>query len=234
MIKNLPEPFYPMIKNLVIITSVINTSKNPLSYTNNRSVYTYNERLHDTQKTIESVKKYIPDCKVFLIECSNLEMEHEVNLKTSVDYYENLVVSDNIVRQTSSISKSMGEGVMTIEALKYISLKNIEYENLFKISGRYWLNENFNYSDYNNDMICIHRIQENYDNVFTCFYKLPKNIVSKWYLHLLNSFNEFRNCVGYELIFGAFINNLKDVDKKEIKKVGINGYVSVAREFIDM
>lgn len=219
--------------NLVLITSVINTSKNPLSYINTRSVYSYSERLIDTKLTIESVKKYIPNTKIFLIECSHLKREDEEELKTLVDVYLNLCNNEKLVAQTSSPSKSMGEGVMTIEAIKYIIENNIQYETLFKISGRYWLNDKFNYSLYDNDIICIHRIQNNYNNVFTCFYKLPRNIAEKWYNFLLNSFSDFENCVGYELIFGKFINNL--IDKKvEISKVGINGYVSVAREFIDM
>ena len=45
------------MKNLVIITSVLNISNNPLSYTPTRSVYSYEERLEQTFKTIDSLSK---------------------------------------------------------------------------------------------------------------------------------------------------------------------------------
>ena len=221
--------------NLILITSVIKVSAKPLSYIGFRSVHNYEDRYNDTKKTIESIKKYIPNGKIFLIECSELEKDKEEYLRSNVDYFLNLYDQKKCIEMTTSLSKSMGEGIMTIKAIKYIKENNINYNNLFKISGRYWINDKFNYELYNNDQICIHRIQNNFDNVFTCFYKLPKIIVEEWYKYLLKpaTTNDFENCIGYELIFGKFINNLI-IDKIELHKIGINGYVSVCKEFIDM
>jgi hypothetical protein len=219
--------------NLVLITSVINTSKKPLSYTTTRSAHSYADRFTDTQLTIESVKKYIPESKIFLIECSLLNEADENYLKANVDLYLNLWSQEKIVEQTTSKSKSMGEGVMTIEALLYLKENNVVYDNLFKISGRYWLNDVFNYKLYSHELICVHRILKDHDNVFTCFYKLPKRIAEQWCDFLQHSFEDFDNYVAYEHIFGKFINSLPD-DKVEIFKVGINGYVSVSKDFVDM
>jgi hypothetical protein len=219
--------------NLILITSIIRVSNNPLSYIGYRSVHNSSERYEDTKKTIDTIKKYITNGKIFLIECSMLNKDEDDYFKTNVDYYLNLWPREKFIHMTSSLSKSMGEGIMTIEAIKYLNENNIKYDNLYKISGRYWLNDNFNYDLYDNNKICIHRIHNNYDNVFTCFYKLPKIIVDKWYHFLLQSANDFENCVAYEIIFGKFINSLTDT-KIEIKTVGINGYVSVSKDFIDM
>jgi len=219
--------------NLVLITSVINISNNPLSYTSTRSVYTREERYLDTKKTIESIKKYIPNNRILLVECSILSEEENKYLEENVDFYLNLCNKENIVKMTTSLSKSMGEGIMTIEAIKYMKEHNINYGNLFKISGRYWLNQNFNYELYNNNKICIHRIQNDYHNIATYLYKLPQIKVDEWYQFLSKSFEDFENCVGYEVIFGKFINSLID-DKIEIEKVGINGYISVSRDFLDV
>ncbi len=55
------------MKNLIVISSVINTTKNGLSYTNTRSVYSSDERYEQTIKSIESCKK-INDSEILFIE----------------------------------------------------------------------------------------------------------------------------------------------------------------------
>ena len=59
-------------KNLVLITSVIHTSSNPLSYTPCRSVFSPQERFTQTKKTIQTVRESIPDVQILLVECSVL------------------------------------------------------------------------------------------------------------------------------------------------------------------
>ena len=49
------------------------------------------------------------------------------------------------------MSKSLGEGTMTNHAIKYLRQNNIYFDNFFKISGRYWLSDNFMYNNFNND-----------------------------------------------------------------------------------
>jgi hypothetical protein len=220
--------------NLVIITSVINISDKPFSYSNIRSYCDNKKRFNDTIKTIESIKKYIKDCKIFLIECSNISDEYTNFFIKNTDYFINLYNNKNIVERCNNLSKSMGEGTMTIEALKYINDNKIYYENLFKISGRYWFNDIFDYSFYNNENIVVKKIENNINNIFTCFYKLPKNIINKFYNFLLNSENDFINCIGYEIIFAKFINSFSEEILFIPEKIGINGYVSVCGSFIDM
>ena len=62
---------------------------------------------------------------------------------------------------------------MTIEALKYIIEKEFKFKNLFKICGRYWINDMFNYNIYNNDKYIFRKIDGNINNIFTSFYKIP-------------------------------------------------------------
>ena len=75
------------MKNLVLITSVINISSSPLSYSKTRSCYTLNQRLNDTFKTISSVRTYVPDCAIFLVECSELTNNISTLLTNEVDYF---------------------------------------------------------------------------------------------------------------------------------------------------
>ena len=162
------------MNNLVLITSVICIENKPLSYTNIRSVYSHKERFEQTKKTIQSIREKIPNSKIFVVECSNLNEDMTKYLVQNSDYFLNLYEDETIRSNTNGLSKSLGEGTMTIEAFKYIENKKIMFDNFFKITGRYWLSDNFNYNNFNNDDIVIHYINGDRDNTCTSLYKLHK------------------------------------------------------------
>jgi len=218
------------MNNLVLITSVICTTNNPLSYTNNRSVYSHNERFEQTKKTIETVKEKIPNSKIFIVECSNLNEEMTSYLIENSDFFLNLYNNEQIRNNTSHISKSLGEGTMTLCALKFIIQNNIEFENLIKISGRYWLSEKFEYKNFNNNDIVVKYIENNKDNVFTALYKLPKSLSLNFMIFLESSFNDMINCIGYEILFANFIKS-QSLNIINVEPIGLEGYVSIAKIF---
>lgn len=218
------------MNNLVLITSVICTTNNPLSYINNRSVYSHDERFEQTKLTIKTVKEKIPNSKIFIVECSNLNEEMAKYLVENCDYFLNLYNNANVRNNTSHISKSLGEGTMTLCALQYIIDNNIYFENLIKISGRYWLSEKFNYNNFNNNNIVIKYIENNSDNVFTALYKLPKFTSVNFITFLKSNFNDMINCIGYEILFANFIKT-ENNPIKILDPIGLDGYVSVAKEF---
>ena len=218
------------MQNLVLITSVICTQNAPLSYTNTRSVYSYAERFEQTKNTIETVKAKIPNLKIFIVECSELDQEQNEYLTTHSDYFLNLYKNDFVRNCTTGISKSLGEGMMTISALKYIIDNNIEYDNLIKISGRYWLSNKFEYNNFNNNDIVIKYIENNKDNAFTALYKLPKSSSLHFMTFLESKFNDMINCIGFEVLFANFIKT-ENNQIKTLDPIGLDGYVSVAKEF---
>jgi len=224
------------MNSITLITSVIDPPKIPLSYTNCRSVFNKQERFEHTKKTILSVMEKIPNTKIFLIECSILSDEERKYFNQHVDYLYNIYDTgiEALISRMFTISKSMGEGTMTILALKFLFENNIEFDSLFKISGRYWLNDGFKYDLYNNNLSCVHKINNDENNLFTCFYKLPRENAYKWLDYLLNAETDFVQCIGFEVMFAKF---LKTMDKEICiieNKVGINGYVTVCGSFIDM
>ena len=218
------------MNNLVLITSVICTSNTPLSYTSTRSVYTHKERFEQTKRTIETVKQKIPNLKILIVECSNLSFEQEDYFKKNTDYFLNLYNNEKIKNNTSGISKSLGEGTMTLSALKYIIDNNINFNNLIKISGRYWLSDKFDYNKFNNNNIVIKYIDNNRDNVFTALYQLPRETIIKFKIFLENKFTEMINCIGYEVLFANFIKSETGMIIN-LNPIGLEGYVSVAKEF---
>jgi hypothetical protein len=226
------------MKNITLITSIIDTPNIPLSYANTRSVFSKNERFEQTKKTIKTIKEKIPNNKIILVEFSELTNEEEIYFKNNVDYFLNIYEIDkSYTRLIHGHSKAMGEGNMTIFALNYILVNNIEFDYFYKISGRYWLDEIFNYETYENNL--EHLL--NRTNINTIFYKLSNKHTHMWLEYLKNSTNEFEQCIGYETIFTKFVYDmiyLKDDNKvsqdliKIDNKQGISGYVAVCGTLI--
>jgi hypothetical protein len=210
------------MKNLVLITSIIDTPSIPLSYAL-RSVYSCEERFEQTKRTIQTVKEKIPDCEIIIIECSPLdEYKLDYFLKNS-NYFVNLY--DTSFRDDIySIAKALGEATMTICAIDYIIQNGIVFDNFIKISGRYFLSENFDYNNFENDCAVIKYCED--DNVLTALYKLPSACVEKWKLFLQNNRDKMIACIGYEVLFADFIKTT-DVQLKCIDPIGVNGYIAV-------
>ena len=123
--------------------------------------------------------------------------------------------------------------MMMIKAIDYLEKENIDFDNLFKISGRYWLNENFNIDNFKNESYSIKRLENNM--VITNFYKLPKRLVFKLKDYLLNSSSDIEE---FKVLLTNFIDTLKDneVNKNEIigSLIGISGFKSASGEFLYM
>ena len=221
------------MKNLVLISSVIKTSSNPLSYINTRSIYSHEERYEQTKKTIQSIKEKIPGAKIIMVECSNFRDDEIEYLQNNTDYFLNLYNDSEKKERIQSRSKSLGEGTMTFSALEFIMQNNIEYDNLIKISGRYWFSEKFNYEIFNNNDIVVKYIDDNDYNVFTALYKLPKYVIPDFKNFLENNYQKMVNCIGYENLFANFLKEHKYVNIHVVNPIGLTGHLSVSNDFFE-
>lgn len=214
------------MSNLVIITSIIDTPKKPLSYSNTRSIFTRYERFEQTKDTIQSIKKYIPNAKILLVECTAFSVHEQEYFNSNCDYIINLIRNIKEKNYIYSSAKAAGEGTMTISALRYIIVNNIQFRNLFKISGRYFLNNNFNYSLFDNNNNIFKKID--YTSLFTGLYKIHYETINNLLQFLLNNFDRMINAEGYEAIFND-IQKDPNINKNLniIDTVGLSGRVTV-------
>jgi len=219
--------------NITLITSIIHTPDLPLSYIKTRSIYSHEERFNQTKKTIETIREKIPNNKIFLIECSLLTQNETEYFQNTVDIFINIfdTHSENLISRMFTKSKAMGEGTMTIFAINYLYASKIKFENMFKISGRYWLTENFHYENFDNNNVVVKYIDNDSTNTLTSLYKLPNKYIYEWYLFLLNSETDFQQCVGYENIFAKFIKTIDGVIVLE--KIGVAGNIAVSGDLSD-
>ena len=210
------------MNNIILITSVINTPNKPLSYSKTRSVYNRRERFEQTKKTIQSVKEKISNSKIIIVECSDFNEEENNYFKENCDYILNLWEKKELHNNIFGTSKSLGEGTMTIESLKYIEELKLEYQYLYKISGRYWLNENFKLDKIENNV--FKKINNDENNVFTALYKIDKKTVEKLLIFLINNIQNMRQFIGYEVLMSHFVKN---IDKFLVDIIGLSGFVTV-------
>jgi hypothetical protein len=219
------------MENLVLITSIVKTPNTPLSYAV-RSIYTHDQRFEQTKLTIQSIKEKIPNSKIFIVECSDLDEEQNNYFLQNSNYFLNLYNYENLRANMQSDSKSLCEGTMTSCALEYLLQNDIKFDNLIKISGRYYLSENFDYTKFNNNDIIIKYINNDINNVFTALYKIPRTCIESFNLFLQNNINRLISYIGYEVLFAEFIK-LQEINKINIDPIGLKGNVSVSSDFYD-
>ena len=214
--------------NLVLITSVINTPNNPLSYSNVRSVFTREERYDQTKKTIESIREKIPNCKIMIVECTDFTLEEKEYFERNCDYILNLWDKKELHPHIFGISKADGEGTMMIQSLKHIIENKFEYNNLFKISGRYFLNSSFDYELYNNNNNIFKKI-ENICNICTVLYKITSSFTHTLLIYLEHPLikEAMCSCRGYEQLFGIILKTQKYDNITFLDKLGVTGCITV-------
>jgi hypothetical protein len=175
------------------------------------------------------VRDHIPDAHIVLVECSQMTIEEQDYFVSHVDRFINLyddVPSRNAIH---SSSKSLGEGTMTIHALQYILNSGIEFTSMYKLSGRYWITERFDYS----------RMQEPFNfalltsGVSTRLYKLRMDSARFFLTFLNDNMQSMVHCIGYESLFHTFLKSLSSDTVNYVSTIGVAGYISVSGDVID-
>lgn len=161
------------MKNLVIVTSVVSPTSDPLSYSATRSVYTAEQRLQQTKETIASVRSKIPNSCIVLVECSPPETVDQLSLL--VDRFINLYPNDSI---RCTPHKSQGEARMLSVGLKEI--ENFNPDLIFKLSGRYFLTDSFDWVSWKTNTINA-SFTENYGgkSVHTFCYSFSRSMADQ-------------------------------------------------------
>ena len=227
---------------MTLITSIIKTPDTALSYWHTRSIYTPETRFEQVKYTIQTVRTKIPQSKIILVECSQLSPEETQYFHENTDYFINLY--DNIDERLNiySPSKALGEGTMTKAAFQYLFENNILYDSLFKITGRYWLNDHFNLRQIENlqppypqlpTKSIVKFIDQDPTNCLTSLYYLTYTHSILWYEYLLQSMDKMIDCKNYEHIFVDFLNTLHKDEYHSLDRIGVSGTWAPTGDVVD-
>lgn len=134
------------MKDCIIVTSIVEISDKPLDWSAVRSIYTHQQRFEQTLETIESIRKHLPDTDIILAECSP-PSEYMTELEKRVDIFINTYPNDLI---QNGYRKAVCEAQLMLYVFDRVDFS--QYQNIFKMTGRYKLTDRFNRSLWMNDM----------------------------------------------------------------------------------
>jgi hypothetical protein len=216
--------------NLFIITSVINTGNIPWSYISVRSIFSIEDRFKQTLRTIQSIRDKAPSSSILLVECSELSTEMEEILKNKVEYYVQCYGKKEIREACIQNGlKGYGEVMKMMEAITYIKQHQIPWRRLFKISGRYYLNESFSVHHFDVEQYTFKMYQ-------------PESGSTVLYSVSSNQFHHFEDTIKriikmYQTNGAHGLETLLPVmcqPKKIIETLGVCGYVAIPNSITNM
>jgi hypothetical protein len=212
------------LPDIFLITSVINTGNKEWSYAKTRSFFTEEERFHQTIETIDSIRKLNDNSLILLVECSDLDEKHESALMDKVDIYIQ-TFKDDAIRDAclNSKKKGYGELLKCLEAVRYIRENHIKFKRIFKISGRYWLNNQFDKNNFSTEKFTFNAPLSGGTCNPTVMYSIPYNLLFVYNM-ILEDCDDFlkKDDCGYEYLLPP-----KCIPKTEIHRVGVSGRVAV-------
>lgn len=193
----------------VIVTSVVNPTQKALTYASTRSVFNPADRAAQTLQTISSVRAKVPGALVVLLEAGRQSSEL-VGLAEKVDHYVYLGERRLVRWAVNSRFKSLGETLILLSGWRQIKKTASLY---FKISGRYFLDENFEVSAWQTDCFRFFYIRP--DFVSTRLYSFGRAVRTQWYFALLKGLPLLLLDYPIEHILARFVpkKNIERVDK---------------------
>jgi hypothetical protein len=179
-------------KDIFMITSVINTGDIKWSNRLERSVFTPRQRFEQTLATVRSIREKIPDAVILLAECSELDATLELELRQCVDYYFQLY-SHETIREAciQSDKKGYGELMATKYVVEHLIQNLLPFRRFFKISGRYYLNSDFNAANFSLTEYTFRTPQTN-GVTPTVLYSVPQSLIEHFHDVLLEMEKEYR------------------------------------------
>jgi hypothetical protein len=137
-----------MLSDIFIVPSAIG---------NDYGVFNMNQRFEQLLDTLKSIKKYNPTADIIVADCSYDLIPEDMMFQLgpyivqflSLHKFEMIQRYRNHVSDPNRFSqKTTGEMLATFEALKIVKQLNKPYRRVFKLAGRYQLNDIFAQRDY--------------------------------------------------------------------------------------
>lgn len=220
------------MKDIFLITSVINTGAEYWTYSYTRSAYGSDERFADTLKTIQSIREFSKDSMIVFVEGSKLDDIMKKTITAAVDIFiDASTISEVEQACLKSRKKGYGEIVKTSIALEVLRTHKIEFNRLFKISGRYYLNEKFDINRFSTSCYTFKSISTDVpgsEGSWTVLYSVPYALLDDFVKAVASCIQTYREVTSMAL---EIILPKKCNPQILIDTLGVSGYVAVDRTF---
>jgi len=165
--------------HVVLITSMLRPVRD-------HTIFTTHQRKEQTLHTIKSAREKIPGCFIVIIEGGYMEDSEQSLFENLSDYLFHIDIS--------LFPKSPGEATLLYTYLTSPHFKSlINVETVSKLSGRYYLNDNFNWSNLPLDKSIISLLPKSWIGkplYKTRYYRIPQkhlsNFISGLHRYLLS------------------------------------------------
>jgi hypothetical protein len=213
---------------------------------NQLSVYTEEERFKQTIETLNSIDKYCPSNQVFIFDSSpempNTEYIQELNDRGAIFFYSG---NEPEVRDYSLKGhRSVAESISFIYFLSWFKKQDFVSKRIYKLSGRYSLNDNFikdeeRFEDSFVFSDALDSWMPPFRQEFAAVDKLFR--LRLWHMdyNLLDTFDEkLRSILNDCLVFGidvehSYYKNLHTYKTIELEKIGVCGNIAPSGDYID-
>jgi len=182
-----------------------------------------------TLHTIQTIREKIPDSFIVLIDNSKLDKIESDCFRYKTDYFINITDDAEINYYTDEheiklFAELSHQLTFYTHFIKKIDVSKIK--NLYKISGRYFINDTFDYTMFNNNSNIFKRNNSVLDReyYYTSFYKLNKDDILDYFEKLKDIMKEkdkyTKNVVNdFEVIIPGKVNNKVIVDNLGITQI---------------
>jgi hypothetical protein len=214
------------VPDLFVITSVINTGNAGWTYTDVRSVFNCQERFEQTLNSIASIRSRCSGASILLIECSDIDDTMTQALKERVDYFIQTYHVDEIREACiNSNKKGYGEMKKMAAVCDFIASRGVPFKRLFKLSGRYFLNDSFTESVYSTEQYTFMKYA--HDAGSTVLYSVPYALFHDFHktVHNCVHYYEHNPARGLETLLPFMCAPCTN-----IKTLGVSGYVAVKND----
>jgi len=213
---------------------------------NQLSVYNEEERFNQTIETLDSINKYCPNNRVFIFDSSpdrpNIEYIQELNNRDAIFLY---MGDEPDVKKFSNLGqRSIAECISFIYFLNWFKKQEFQSERIYKISGRYRINENF---IKDNERFKDSFVFANSHNSWMTDQKKYFSGVRRLYLlrfwhmdyNLLDIFQEklpqiLTECVTFDIdVEHSYYKNLHTYKTIELDKIGVCGNIAPSGAYVD-
>lgn len=210
------------MKDIFIVTSVIQTGQNPWSYFPLRSLFTEQQRFEQTLKTIESIRNYCPNSFILLVEASKTSNENKAILQQQVDFFNDISdLKETEFNCIQSNCKGLGDAYILQKGVEYIQTmevyKSNQIQNIFKLSGRYCLNSSFNRNSISNSL-------PTFRQNLTILFSIPSSYLSIFQQNILQTvdFMKSNNMTCIESYLPSLLSEIHYVEE-----IGVEGYIAI-------
>lgn len=212
-----------------------------------RSVFSNEERWEQTLGTIESIDKYCPNNKKYLYDNSaNIISQEKVDELSKRGVSVLWLGKNPLIHQISSdisfhgIGNSIAETLSTAIFMDWFKDQNVTAKRMCKVSGRYKLNENFNYSNPEFKDKYVFLKAKPPTSHLSEHYGLTKLLCTRcWHMDfsLLPEFQKdiikiHKDCVNMHIdAEHSYYKNIPKDKLYEVEKVGLEGNVAPNGEY---